>query len=168
VRAVPRIEISCRLVGEQQLGIVRERARDCHPLLFAARELRRIVMRAGAQADFLDERLRPRLCRGAPHDFHWHEDVLVGRERWNEVERLEDEADFRAAQVCEVVLLHARGVLAVDEDVPRRRIEPGDEREQRGLAAAGRADDRHELAAWDLEVHSVQDRQLLGAAGYDL
>ena len=53
------------------------------------------------------------------------------------MEELEDEADLRAAQPGERVLVERRDVDAVDEIVPvDRRVEPGDQAEQRGLAAA--------------------------------
>ena len=42
---------------------------------------------------------------------------------------------------------------AIDQHPPgRRRNDPGDEVEQRALAAAGRSDDRNELAGADREV----------------
>src|SRR5262249_35826441 len=60
--AVLLIEIACRLVGQQYLGLVRERARDGHALLFTARKLRRVMMRPVTQADFVEQ--RPRACAG--------------------------------------------------------------------------------------------------------
>ena len=43
------VEIPRRLVGQQNRRIVRERARDRHSLLLAARQLRRVVPRAIGQ-----------------------------------------------------------------------------------------------------------------------
>ena len=54
------------------------------------------------------------------------------------------------------VAVHRRQVvdhLAVDGDEPRAdRLEPGDHPERRGLAAAGRPDEDHELLVEDLQV----------------
>ena len=49
--------------------------------------------------------------------------------------------------------------LAVDaaRSPPVICLEPGDHAQQRGLAAAGRADEDHELAVVDLEVDAVDD-----------
>ena len=64
------------------------------------------------------------------------------------MEELEDEADLLAAQLRERVLVEPRDVDAVDQDrARRRRVEPGDQAEQRRLAAARRPDDRDELSA---------------------
>src|SRR4029453_6715931 len=46
----------------------------------------------------------------------------------------------------------------------RRRVEPGDEREQRGLPAARRACDGDELPRGHEQVHVVEDCELLCAA----
>ena len=53
-----------------------------------------------------------------------------------------------------------------DGDAPRaRRGEADDHAQQRGLAAAGRADDRDELAVADREIHPVDgDDRLLAVA----
>src|SRR5690606_32513462 len=51
---------------------------------------------------------------------------------------------------------HVRDVDAVDDDAPGRRpLEPGQHAQQRGLAAAGGAQDREELAAMDVEVDGI-------------
>ena len=47
------VEISGRLVREQDRGVGRERTRDGNPLLFAARQLRRIMMQSLTKADRL-------------------------------------------------------------------------------------------------------------------
>ena len=49
------VEVPGRLVGEQDLRVVGERARDRHALLFAARELLRPVRLPAAEADLLEQ-----------------------------------------------------------------------------------------------------------------
>ena len=64
------------------------------------------------------------------------------------MKELEHEADLLAAQLRQRVFVEPRDVDAVDHDrARRRRVEPGDQPEQRRLAAARRPDDRDELAA---------------------
>ena len=63
------IEVAGRLVGQHDRRIVGERARDRHALLFAARELRRVVMAAIRQPHFLEQLPRPRRPRRAAWRF---------------------------------------------------------------------------------------------------
>ena len=113
--AVGAVEIAGGLVGQQDRRIVGERAGDRDALLFAAGELRRIVMAASRQPDFVEQRAAPR-CRHRPAgNLHRHQDVLERRQRRDQVEELEDEADLLAAQPREAVLVELRDVHAVDE-----------------------------------------------------
>ena len=59
VAAGGRVEIARRFVGQDDRRIVRERAGDGNALLLAARQLRRIVMRAIGQPDLLEQLLAP-------------------------------------------------------------------------------------------------------------
>ena len=52
MRPVRRVEVAGRLVGQHDRRVVGERARDGDALLLAARELRRIVVRAIGQPHF--------------------------------------------------------------------------------------------------------------------
>jgi hypothetical protein len=72
------------------------------------------------------------------------------------VERLEDEAELAPAQRGQGVLAHRGDLFAVDVDAAGgRRVEPGDEAEQSGLARARRADDGDELPVGDGQVELV-------------
>ena len=54
--------------------------------------------------------------------------------------RLEDEADLAPAQQRHIVFAQARDVLAVEDHLSAGgRVEPGEQAEQRALAAARRA-----------------------------
>jgi hypothetical protein len=63
------------------------------------------------------------------------------------------------------VAVHRRQVvdeLLADQDVARRdRLEPGHHAQGRGLAAAGRADQHHELLVADFQVHVVDGVNLV-------
>ena len=81
------------------------------------------------------------------------------------MKELEHEADLLAAQPRQRVLVEPRDVDAVDEHrARRRRVEAGDEAEQRRLAAARRPDDRHELTARNVEGQRMKNRERLVAA----
>ena len=49
-----RVEIAGRLVGQDHARLVRQRARDRHPLLLAAREMHRQVTGARGEPDLLE------------------------------------------------------------------------------------------------------------------
>ena len=72
------VEIAGRLVGEQQVRLVRQRARDRDALLLAARELPRPMVLAAAEAHRLEQRRGARLALGARHagEHHRQRDVL--------------------------------------------------------------------------------------------
>ena len=85
------------------------------------------------------------------------------------MEELEDEADARAAQLRERVLAERRDVDAVEDDVAgRRRVEAGEQAEQRRLAAARRPGDRHDPPGFDGQVDRMKDGQGTGAARHRL
>ena len=86
VRAVFRIEVPGRFVGQQNGRGVREGSRDGYALLFAARKLRRVMMPTLAQADLFEQHLRPFARFRQSCDLHRHEDVFVSRQRRYQVE----------------------------------------------------------------------------------
>jgi hypothetical protein len=60
-------------------------------------------------------------------------DVLERRDARQQIEELEHDADARAAEIGERVVAEGRQRHPVEEDLPRSRIEPGDEVQQRAL-----------------------------------
>ena len=64
-RPLARVEVAGRLVGQHDRRVVGERARERDALLLAARQLRRIVMRAAGQADLFEQLLGPRAATSA-------------------------------------------------------------------------------------------------------
>ena len=159
-----RVEVARRLVGEDDGGASGERAGDRDALLLAAGELGR----AGASRG---RRGRPsRAARSsqagidlAAGDPDRQRDVLGRVEHRHEVEELEDEAELRAAQLRHPLVGEAGDLGAVDPDVAAGGlVEAGEQVHQRRLAGAGRADDRGQLTAREVEVDAAQrvDRSL--------
>ncbi len=146
-------------------GIVGERAGNRDALLLAARQLRRVVMPAAGQADFLEQRRRAGTRVRPARNFHRHHHVLERGQRRHQVEELEDEADLLPAQPGQPVLVERRDVGAVDHDPPgRRRVEAGNQAEQRRLPAAGRSGHREEPARGHVEIDRLEDGQRRRAA----
>src|SRR5262249_9905093 len=91
-------------------------------------------------------------------------DVVQGSGARQQVEGLEDEADLLVANPRELVVVHRRDLLVVQEVAPLgRRIETADEVHQRGLARARRAHDRDVFAPFDLDGDPAKRMDLLVA-----
>src|SRR5215217_5790120 len=130
-----RIEVAGRLVGEDDLGPAHQGPGGGDPLLLSARELAREMIEAIAQADGVDDLVIPVAIHLGPGDVDRQRDVLGGRERRHQVERLEDEADLLAPQQGQLLLGQRRQVHVADEDLAAgRRVEAGHAVQQRGLA----------------------------------
>src|SRR5439155_13081807 len=98
-------------------------------------------------------------------DLDRHGDVLVCRQRRNQMKELEHKADFLAAQLRQAILVEFGDVDTVNPDRPcRRRVESGQQPQQRRFAAARRPDNRHELAARNRGREWMKNRQRFGPA----
>ncbi len=99
------VQVAGRLVAEDQLGRLGERACHGDALLLAAGELRREVAGPLGEAD-LGEELRGveiRAVAVALGEFEGEADVLLGGQRRDQVEELEDEADVLAPEQRELL-----------------------------------------------------------------
>ena len=150
------VEIGERLVHQEDARVAHQRPAERDALLLAARQLARLALEQVRDVEHLGAPpctfLSISSLRQLPH-----------LQREGEV--LED----RLLRIERVVLEHHRDVpvlgievvdhAVADEDVAaRHRDQPGDEVERRRLAAARRADQRHELAVLDGErdvVHGI-------------
>ena len=111
-----RIEISGGLVREDDRRIVGQRTADGNALLFAAGELRRIVMRAIGEPDF-PQQLACAVSRIATAgDLHRQQHVIERRERRDQMKELEYEPDLLAPESGELVFAQSGDVRTVDLD----------------------------------------------------
>ena len=144
-----RVEVRERLVEEQQRGLANERTRERDPLALAARELVRAPceevdapheLGCGPNAPF-------GLARRHVANRQPEADVLLDRQVWEERVALEDHRDVSATGPP------ARHVALAEQDPSGARLlQPGDQPEERRLAAARRADHGEQLALGDLEI----------------
>ncbi len=158
LRADLDVERAERLVEQQHPGPVRERPRERHALLLAARELALVAVAEPAQADEVEQLFAPLAALGLLHAADAQAELDVARHRHVPEDRvvLEDEPH--------VALLRreVRDVAARDVDRPLvRQHEPRDHAQERALAAARGAEQHEELAGLDLEADAVH-RGLVG------
>src|SRR5436190_1136060 len=165
--AVGRVEVSRRLVGEQDRGIAHDGARDGDALLLASRELHRIVFGPVHHPHFFERllhalrALRPRHATVGERQL----DILGDGEVANQIEGLEHEADPPVADPRSLRRRQVSHRLVLEQVAPvARRIEQTEDGEQRRLAAPRRAVDRDVLTLADLEVH-VRERVRLDLVG---
>ena len=153
-----RVEGGERLVEQEQVGVMDERARDRHALRHPAGEVARIRVFESLQADQFDHLAG----LGARHrfsdvfDLQRKFDVFDHRPPGHQVRALKDHADA--------------GLFAVTERerAGGRRDQPGKDAEQGGLARAGGSQHAHELARTHVEgdrVERVQSAVLVGEHG---
>jgi hypothetical protein len=159
-RRVDRIETGRRLVVEQHLGLERQRAREPYPLLHAPRQVARPHLFDPREAH-APERLRDPLPylgirhRGPSLLAQAIRDVLPDAERVEERRALKQIGDA-PPHFVELALRHPRHVPAVEDDRALVGGEQADEHLQHdALAAPGRAEDRHRLAAMDRELEAA-------------
>ena len=151
------------LVHEQDVRRGRQRPRDAHALLLATRQLRGIApQQVVLETHDAHPLMHGRVCAGmvaaVPEVGHIG-DVLLHRHVRKEDAALDGIADV-AAQLHEIDVAH---VPALHQHVARRGLDEAVHHlEQRGLAAARRADHAHELAARNGEGHVVE-HELCGA-----
>src|SRR5579872_2011528 len=99
------VEIAGRLIRDENGRIWHQRARKRDALLFAARQLRRVVMQPVAQAD--GSELLRRALRGVSDACELQRDcdIFQRRHGGNQMKRLENDSDLTAAKTCQGVLV---------------------------------------------------------------
>ncbi len=156
------VEVARGLVGQQQHGLVDERAGDGHPLLLAARELQRVGVHLVVQADRLQsgERAPLLLLRGHGQDAQHEGHVLEDRLALQELEVLEDDADG-PPQLGDLPLRDRGHVAPADQDLPlRRQLLAEHELQEGGLARPRGPGEEAELALVDVQRDVGQRRGL--------
>src|SRR5690349_18072548 len=165
-----RVEIPRRLIGENDSRLVRKRTRDRDALLLAARQMRGQMVDPRREADLLEQRTGALGQRIAAHTVRGEcrLDVLERRERRNEVELLEHEAERVQTKACESAVVERVQRPFLEDDRARvRTVERPEQLEQRRLAGAARTLERDELAGADRQVDAVDGTHDRSAAAVE-
>ena len=153
VMAGALVEVAGGFVGKQHARAMHECAGDRHALLLAAGQLGRVVSAARGQADRFQRVARALAGGTAAFQFQRQHHVFLGGQRGQQVERLEHETDQPPAQIGAGLFVQLLQRMAIQRDAAGiRRVQPGQQAEQGGLARAGGADDGETLARADLQA----------------
>ena len=147
------VQVGQRLVHEHQRRFRHDRPRDGHPLLLPAGQLRRVLVRLAGQPHQPQRLVHPPGPLG-PRDLP-HGQAGRGVAPHGQVR----EQGVVLEHHAETALLRRQLVdaPAVEHDLPvGQRQQPGQAVQRGRLAAAGRPEQRHELAAPDRQVHALQ------------
>src|SRR5690606_16261621 len=105
------VQVARRLIRKQYRRLHHHRASDRDTLALAARQLVRSMTRTALEAQALEQLLHT----GAPYlrrDSRQNQgqlDILERGQPWNQVERLEDEADLARPRPCQLVVVQRSG-----------------------------------------------------------
>ena len=171
-----------RLVSDQQVRFIGERHRDHHTLTLAAGQLVRIARKPGFRLGNAD--LRQQLQRAPPRrrtatPAVQQQDLAdLGLDGVQRIERghwlLKDDRDVVAANAPDLALRQTEQFAALEADVAAgvRRGRIGQQLEDRqradGFSGSGFADQRHALAALDIERNAIDgDRRSAGVVKRD-
>jgi len=158
------VEITGRLVGDEDGRFDGERACDRDPLLLATGKLCGIVGKTAAKADPLKHGARPVEGVGAAGKLQRHRHVLQCVHGLHQMEGLEYKADFLPAEARELVLPEAGIIEARDRDAAAvDPLQPGDHHQERRLARAGRPDEPDALSVHHGKVDAMQHMDARGA-----
>ena len=150
------VEVSGRLIRQHQPRPGRQRAADRHPLLLAAGELLRVAPQQIAKAEPVDQFSLPALVI-TPGDPRLKRQIVGDVETRDQIELLENKADLAAPDLGKAAVRQRRDVLAFKIDHAAVGIvEARDQMQQRALAAAGFADQRHALARCHDKIDPAQ------------
>ena len=144
-------------------GLDDEGARQRDALLLAARQHLRVVAQPLAEADAAEHLggQPPRV--GLALQLERQHDVLERVQVAEQLETLEHEAHLGGAHRGTRVFVEREQVDAVEPDRPAgRRVEAGDDRQQRALAGARRADDGGRLVRREREIDLMENGQRPG------
>ena len=155
-RRVGGIEVSRRLVTQQERRFRDKGTGNGHPLTLAAGHRTGQVLGPGRQPNPVERRERAVASpgpRSAQINLGQHH-VVDRSTKAEQMKRLEDETDALASQRCEQPVADVTGVDTVKAVGSRRwAVETADDVEQRRLPGTRRTDDGYRITRRDNEVH---------------
>ena len=158
------VEVAGGLVGQDDGWLIDQRAGNGDALALAAGELVRLVVHPGFEVDVAQgfsgafQSFRGRSAVVDERQF----DVMQGGGAGQQVEGLEDEADFLVADTGKLVVVQGADQLVVEPVIALGgRVEAADQVHESGLAGSGGSHDGYIFVGLDLERDAAQSADLL-------
>jgi N-methylhydantoinase A len=155
------VQITGRLIRQQDRRINGERASNGAALAFAAGKLVGQMVEARAKANQVEQFFRSlvNLLRRPASQVQGNRAVLQASQRRQQVEELKDEPDFVAAQARQFIVGEPAQPAAIDLDFSRcGRIEAANEIQQRGFPGTRWPHNGHHLASADRQIDVFERR----------
>ena len=158
-RFVGLVEISGGLVGENDLRLIDQRARNGNALLFATGKLRGEMRQPLAEAHAPQRFFSLRFVRDTVEILCEHH-VFNRRKIRHEMELLEDEADFFRAVTHHLAFTKFRKIDAVNDHMARSEcVQAAENVDKRSFSRAGGPHERHPLAGVHCEANAAERAQ---------
>lgn len=158
------IEVARRFIGQNQVWFLHQGTCHRDALLLAAGQFSRLVMQAMPQSDFREEGG----CIGldgtgfATLYERRHGGIFQCGELSQQMVKLKHEADPPISELRLLGVRHSKKVLSIERDTaPARCIERANDVEQGTFTGPRSAHNGHEFTALNLEVDSLENRQLV-------
>lgn len=134
-RACDAVKITCWFVGQKKFGFGRQSAGKGDALLLTAGKLRGEMACASLKSHGGEARAGLAYGIGRACELKRERDIFERGERWNKVERLEDNAHMSETELCQGVLIHLTKVLSESEHLTAcRALKAPHEHEERRFA----------------------------------
>src|SRR6266852_717680 len=153
------IEIAGGLVGEQDFRLVDDSAGNRHSLLLAARKLGGLVVQAPLQAQHFGNHVEAVGIEAIAMDELRDGDVALGGQSGQQIETLENEANFMPPQLGTRRVTELRQIVAVDEDMPAGGLRQSAYHvKKRRFSTARRTHNRNGFSRQNFEVDAAKRR----------
>ena len=150
------IQISRRLVCQNDARIFDDGTRDRNPLPLTAAQFARVAVTVAGKIHLLQRRADAVPVLHAAK-IQREQNVLKDRQLINQVIVLKDKADVRVAVIAEILLAEGGQIVAVHKDPALgNAVKTADEVEERGFSATAFAKDKHQPRIGQSQVHLVQ------------
>ena len=165
ILAAGRIQRAGRLIGQNHLAAVHQRAGNRHPLLLAAGKFAGFVLLFAFQAQAVQQFIRPfhplSMFQTGIHRRQRH--IVAGAQGVQQIVALENKTETLAAQAGQFIRRHLRSFGAVHLiRAGRRYVQTAQNIHQRRFTGTGLADDGDKITFFDAEIHVFQHMNLIG------
>ena len=168
---VLRIQRAAGLVGKDNIRLIDKGTGNGHTLLLASGKLVGLMVGTVSKLHELEQlqgTLTGLALTGTGYHGGYH-DILECRELWQQLMKLEDEADVLVAELAELGAAEAEDILVLYQHLSTVWLVQGSHNlQQRGLTSSAGAHDGHHLALVYLQVDATQYLQSSETLGYIL